>query len=356
MISIKNLKLSIKKLIFNLKYRYKYRILYKARLKAEKIILSRIKYIKNKGLIPNRASTPWRLKPATVKIISALILFPFIFLLILFFSRPDYNGKYIEEFSKGDKVCKLLLEDIEDFKDRNNGKGGGGVGPELQVVLYKIKKGESIWSVSQRTGLSMDTLISMNLQKNIHILQPGQDIHIPNKEGIAYKVQDGDTLESLAEEFTVDKQDIIEVNDLHESSIEEGMDVFIPNGKYKLEARINILGRFLHPLKGRGRQTSWFGWRKNPFTKKRSFHSGVDLATVYGGRIYAAESGKVIFRGTRGGFGKLIILKHSGMYSTWYGHMLGTGHTRQRYFRDLGLCAWELGRKSRYLVLYRGQV
>ena len=261
------------------------------------------------------------LKPVTVKTISALIMLFSILLLALFTHRPDYNGKYIEEFSKGDKVCKLLLEDIEEFKDKNDGKGGGDVGPELQVVLYKIKEGERIWDISQRTGLSMDTLISMNLQKNIHILQPGQEVHIPNKEGIAYKVQDGDTLESLAEEFTVDKQDIMEVNDLHESSIEEGMDVFIPNGKYNLAERINILGRFLHPLKGRGRMTSSFGRRKHPVTKRRSFHSGVDLATVYGGRIYAAESGRVIFRGKRGGFGNLIIIKHSGMYSTWYGHM-----------------------------------
>ena len=353
MIISRNLKFSFKRLLLKLKYRYKYWLLYNARIRKEKKILSESRYInKNRvssseikelsnkiklssdinicmlaknnvmsklELIKKKLLLP-ALKPVRSRIfLLPLILFITVFALTLFSFRPDYNGKYIDQISKEDKVCKLLLEDIEDFKDNNNGRGGVSVDSDLRVVLYEIKEGESLWDIHKKTGLSMDTLISMNNQKNIHILQPGQVVHIPNKDGIAYKIQEGETLESIAEEFNVDKADILDVNDLDESSIEEGMDVFIPNGKYTLEDRINILGRFLQPLLGR--ITSGFGPRKNPLTGKKGYHYGIDIANVTGARVRAAESGRVIFLGRRKGYGKLIIIKHSSMYSTRYGHL-----------------------------------
>ncbi len=351
---IRNFRFLYKKKFLKLKYRYKYWILFKARVHKEKEILSGLRYINNKTVPAGKITTPPKkkellstnrasqmslkkeiiiktefiknmvllpaLKPIKSRIfLLSLILFNVIFILILFSQSPDYDGKFIKQISKEDKVCKFLLEDIKDFKEKCNGKGGVSSGPDLKVVLYKIKKGERLWDIHKKTGLSMDTLISMNHQKNIHILQPGQVVHIPNKDGIAYQIQEGESLESIAEEFKVDKSDILDVNDLDESSIKEGMDVFIPNGKYTLEDRINILGRFLRPLYGR--ISSGFGPRRNPFTGKKGFHYGIDIANVTGARVRAAESGRVIFCGTRKGYGKLIIIKHSGMYSTRYGHL-----------------------------------
>ncbi|MHB1014423.1 MAG: M23 family metallopeptidase, partial [Desulfurivibrionaceae bacterium] len=50
-------------------------------------------------------------------------------------------------------------------------------------------------------------------------------------------------------------------------------------------------------------------------------HLGVDLAAPVGTPIMAASDGRVEFAGWKGGFGKQIILDHSGGYKTYYGHL-----------------------------------
>ena len=44
-------------------------------------------------------------------------------------------------------------------------------------------------------------------------------------------------------------------------------------------------------------------------------------AAAIGTPIKAAGDGKVIFRGTKGGYGKTVIIQHGARYSTLYGHM-----------------------------------
>lgn len=71
-----------------------------------------------------------------------------------------------------------------------------------------------------------------------------------------------------------------------------------------------------------GRLTSKFTWhRKHPILGVVRPHLGIDLAAPVGTPIMAAADGKVQFKGTRGGFGKQVILSHSGGYKTYYGHL-----------------------------------
>lgn len=71
-----------------------------------------------------------------------------------------------------------------------------------------------------------------------------------------------------------------------------------------------------------GRVTSTFSLRrKHPILGVVRPHLGVDLAAPVGTPIMAAADGKVIFRGTKGGFGRQVILAHAGGYRTHYGHL-----------------------------------
>jgi len=237
---------------------------------------------------------------------------------LIFIKKPDYNGKYISSLTPEDKTARLLLDDIKEFNKKYNGKGGID-DSDLQVVIYKIKPGDSLWNIAKKTGLSIDSLLSLNKLRNVHIIQPGTEIRIPNKDGVFYKVSPGETIESIAKEFKVPAEDIIDVNDISEDSLEEGKDIFIPKGRLDLKQRINLLGRFLMPVFGR--ITSGFGWRRNPITHHREFHRGLDIANACGTRVQAAESGIVIFTGIYKGYGNLVILKHSNGYSTRYGHL-----------------------------------
>ena len=64
--------------------------------------------------------------------------------------------------------------------------------------------------------------------------------------------------------------------------------------------------------------SSDFGWRGNSIGS--SNHQGIDLAYDYGTPILAADGGTVIFSGTKGGYGKLIIVEHDNGDQTYYAH------------------------------------
>ncbi len=70
----------------------------------------------------------------------------------------------------------------------------------------------------------------------------------------------------------------------------------------------------------RGKITSAFGKRRDPLSGKRRFHCGIDISANVGTAIVAAESGKVIYSGRKGGYGNVVILRHKNGYITVYGH------------------------------------
>ncbi|MBL1143267.1 MAG: peptidoglycan DD-metalloendopeptidase family protein [Proteobacteria bacterium] len=61
--------------------------------------------------------------------------------------------------------------------------------------------------------------------------------------------------------------------------------------------------------------------RKHPILNKIRAHKGVDYAASTGTPIKATGDGTVIHAGKKGGYGRTIILKHGGTYSTLYAHL-----------------------------------
>ncbi len=69
-----------------------------------------------------------------------------------------------------------------------------------------------------------------------------------------------------------------------------------------------------------GRVSSKFGYRLDPFTFRRSYHKGIDIAASYGTSIKASASGKVILAGSYNELGKTVIVDHGNGITTVYGH------------------------------------
>jgi murein DD-endopeptidase MepM/ murein hydrolase activator NlpD len=74
------------------------------------------------------------------------------------------------------------------------------------------------------------------------------------------------------------------------------------------------------PVDG-ARLSSGFGMRRHPVLGYSRMHKGVDFAAPSGTPIYAAGSGRIASAGRNGGYGNYIRIRHSGEYSTAYGHM-----------------------------------
>lgn len=64
-----------------------------------------------------------------------------------------------------------------------------------------------------------------------------------------------------------------------------------------------------------------FGYRRDPFTRRSKFHSGIDLKARWGDAIGASHAGAVAFAGWHRGYGNLIIVDHGGGVSTYYAHL-----------------------------------
>lgn len=69
-----------------------------------------------------------------------------------------------------------------------------------------------------------------------------------------------------------------------------------------------------------GRLTSHYGMRLNPFSGKREFHSGLDIAGSYRDPIRVTADGVVSFVGWSSGLGKVIVVNHGHGFQTIYGH------------------------------------
>jgi murein DD-endopeptidase MepM/ murein hydrolase activator NlpD len=108
--------------------------------------------------------------------------------------------------------------------------------------------------------------------------------------------------------------------------------------------------------------TSRFGWRISPFTGRRQFHSGLDIAADVGTDIVAAARGKVVFAGSRGPLGRAVILDHGFGFRTVYGHAsalhvrVGQSVERGERVATVGSSGRSTGPHVHYAVLRKGHL
>ena len=90
---------------------------------------------------------------------------------------------------------------------------------------------------------------------------------------------------------------------------------YTPNGKSMRKAFLRTPVKF-------SRISSGFTTRRwHPVLEKWRSHRGVDYAAPTGTPIKATGKGKVIFSGWKGGYGRVVYIKHNSKYTTVYGHL-----------------------------------
>jgi len=96
-----------------------------------------------------------------------------------------------------------------------------------------------------------------------------------------------------------------------------------------LEERREILAATPSIRPTKGWYSSTFGYRVSPFTGKREFHKGVDIANQIGTKIISTAKGLVTYSGRRGGYGKMVVIDHGHGMETRYAHL-------NKLFKDEG--------------------
>jgi len=144
--------------------------------------------------------------------------------------------------------------------------------------------------------------------------------------GVTHVLRPGENLYRLSRFYGVSVDVIARANDIEDvTSLKVGQPIWIPGAKRgPAEQSLAQPGagsadrsagglELIWPV--RGRLSSRFGWRNG------RNHDGVDIPARTGTPIVAAAAGRVIHSGTGlGDYGRVVILKHEGHYSTVYAH------------------------------------
>lgn len=185
---------------------------------------------------------------------------------------------------------------------------------------YTVRGGDTISSIATSHGLTLDAVIALNGITNVKKIRVGQQLRIPNMDGIPYTARKGDSLFRISAISGIPLNAILDANDLQSDILPVGMTVFLPGARMRSDELKRALGQlFIYPVWGP--LTSPYGWRNDPFTGVRRFHAAIDIAAPTGTPIKAALDGKVSSEGYNGTYGNFIILNHDGGYQTLYAHL-----------------------------------
>lgn len=219
--------------------------------------------------------------------------------------------------------------------------------PRVTVIKYEVVQNDSVFGIAEAFKISPETVLWANfatLKDSPHSLDVGMELNIPPVNGVYYEWQEGDTLESVADRFEAEVDDILTFSgnklDLAEPSIEPGKMIMIPDGRREFQqwivptiARANagVTSAALGAGACSGSYdgaigSGYFVWPTgNHYLSGNDYWSGhlaIDLAAGLGDGVYAADAGVVVFSGwANGGYGNTIVIDHGNGYQTLYAHL-----------------------------------
>ena len=193
----------------------------------------------------------------------------------------------------------------------------------VSYQTYKVRSGDTISGIAKKFGLTnISTLISVNDIGNVRQLAAGQKLKIPSIDGIIYTVKKGDSLSSITEKYKISLEQLLDVNELNSETLSTGQQLFLPGAAMDANSLRNAMGElFRLPIAAKFRWSSPYGNRIDPIAGVKSFHTGTDLACPTGTPILAAMSGKVTTTGLNRVYGNYVIIDHGNGYQTLYAHM-----------------------------------
>jgi len=210
--------------------------------------------------------------------------------------------------------------------------------PEYDVIEYIVGRGDSIFGIAGEYDLKPETVLASNfdvLEDDPHSLRIGQVLKIPPVDGIYYEWHEGDTLESVSDEFEVDSESILSwvgnKIDLTNPEVQPGEWVMIPGGVKTFvipvfsprvvqgSSSTSTQSRTCGSAVGSG----WLNWpTANHYLSGNDFwaaHRAIDIAATEGVPVYAADSGVVVRADSSGawnyGYGIYLMIDH-GYYAS----------------------------------------
>ena len=230
--------------------------------------------------------------------------------------------------------CESYLYDdykIIDYKKRINSNY------TLKNNIYKVRKGDNLFSISRRFNTSIQELIKVNKIQEPYKIFPNQSIFIPLNQ--KHKVIKGETLYSISRYYETTVFTLAKYNNIKNvNNIKVGKELIIPKKREKIKKnkkkkwdsnfktkqidknknetiRDTQSSKFIWPVKGK--LLSKYGKSKEGF-----YNDGINIDSKKGTKVISSKAGKVIYCGNEiPGYGNLILIKHSKNWITAYAHL-----------------------------------
>jgi murein DD-endopeptidase MepM/ murein hydrolase activator NlpD len=191
-----------------------------------------------------------------------------------------------------------------------------------------VQPGDNVSTISQQFGVSVETILWNNgsLEDNPDYLDLGDVLTILPVSGVYHTVVEGDTLESIAEQYKAQVEDMIsyEGNYMQEPyTVTVGHKVIVPGGRKPYKVRHVVAWSGPIP-EGAKRGTGIFGWPMTGWISQRyhEYHPAADIAGSEGTSIKAADSGYVAVVGRNDtGYGRYVLIDHGNGFQTLYAHL-----------------------------------
>ncbi len=219
-----------------------------------------------------------------------------------------------------------------------------------QSVYYTVQEGDSIWQIAIDQQISISTIMMYNPDLDVEKIWPGNKIMI---ESEVPKVDVVVTMETTEIEDIPYETEFIEDNSLFRNQrvvVEQGVtgekavtyNITMRNGypddsyvvdELKLSdpstavVRIGTKTTLTRGSGGfnfgvvNGRFTGGFGYRNDPFTRRRVMHNAIDVAAPSGSAVRAYTDGRVITAGWTGMGGNGVVIDHGNGLKTGYYHL-----------------------------------
>lgn len=195
--------------------------------------------------------------------------------------------------------------------------------PRDQVISYTITAGDTLSTVADKFGVSIDTIKWSNDLKR-DSLSIGQELKIPPVSGIVIKVKEGETVQTIAKKYKTESQKIVnfpfnDFADLDTFALNVGQTLIVPDG---VMPEAPAIARPLPPTFAGG--TGQFLWPTSGVITQYPvwYHMALDIANPAAPGIAAAESGVVtLVQFLRYDYGQHVIVSHGNGLSTLYAHM-----------------------------------
>ncbi len=264
------------------------------------------------------------------------------------------NAKSSQSYEQIEALSLISTEEIDSLYSQ-----------AVTFTTYTVNSGDSIHTISDKFGLdNISTLIGINEIDNVRLLRSGQELIVPSVDGLMYSVVRGDSLESISKDYSITIEEILDVNELESSVIQIGDKLFIPGARLDTNSLRQAMGElFKHPLSGGWRLSSNYGYRADPFTGVRSFHTGADFAIAKGTPVRASMSGTVSVAGYSSIYGYYVIVNHGNGYQTLYAHFMeaapvskGQSVSQNTVVGYVGSTGYSTGNHLHFSVYKEGQL